>query len=126
MLTWLMTNPFLLILIIADSRDPFTYKLEGCSKHFLNVSVKVFTYLFIYLFYSFYFILLFLFNFFVFWLLHTYSILVTHFIVFNRRKSSIYVVICKHDLEKTLVKVKIINNNNIMFSVNHNEQKSVA
>lgn len=58
-------------------------------------------YFFIYLFYSFYFILLFLFNFFVFWLLHTYSILLTHFIVVNRRKGSIYVVICKHDLEKT-------------------------
>ena len=35
MLTWLMTNPFLalvLILVIRNSRDPFTYKLEVCCK----------------------------------------------------------------------------------------------
>ena len=37
LVTWLMTNPFVasvLILVIADPRDPFTYKLEGCCKHF--------------------------------------------------------------------------------------------
>ena len=36
MLTWLMTNPFVasvLILVIADLRDPLTHKLEGCCKH---------------------------------------------------------------------------------------------
>ena len=36
MLTWLMTNPFVasvLILVIADPRDPLTHKLEGCCKH---------------------------------------------------------------------------------------------
>ena len=35
-LTWLMTNPFaasVLILVIPDPNDPFTYKLEGCCKH---------------------------------------------------------------------------------------------
>ena len=35
-LTWLMTNPFVasvLILVIADPRDPFTYKLEGFCEH---------------------------------------------------------------------------------------------
>ena len=35
MLIWFMTNPFavsVLILVIADLRDPFTYKLEECCK----------------------------------------------------------------------------------------------
>ena len=35
-LTWLMTKPFVasvLILVIADTRDPLTYTLEGCCRH---------------------------------------------------------------------------------------------
>ena len=38
MLTWLMTNPFVaavLIQVIVDHTDPFTYKLERCCKHLL-------------------------------------------------------------------------------------------
>ena len=36
MLIWLMTKPFItsvLILVIADPRDPFSYKMERCCKH---------------------------------------------------------------------------------------------
>ena len=51
MLTWLITDPFvasLLILVIADLKDPFTYKLEGSAASpnvlgFLSVPLKVLT-----------------------------------------------------------------------------------
>ena len=70
---------------------------------FLNMPPKVFTNLFIYLFF--------------FWAI-TYCVLLTHFIVFNRCKKSIYVVICKYDLEKPfsiMNKSENNNNNNVIL-----------
>ena len=71
---------------------------------FLNMLPKAFTNLIIYLFYCFYLIYLI-------WAI-IYCVLLTYFIVFNRCKQSIYIVICKYDLEKPFFIVNKSENNN--------------
>ena len=66
--------------------------------------LKAFTNLIIYLFYCFYLIYLI-------WAI-IYCVFLTYFIVFNRCKQSIYIVICKYDLEKPFSIVNKSENNN--------------